>query len=133
MTTTPPRRRKTARRFIWPAATAAALLVGVGIGSASTEPTVKVVEGPAPAPKVERVTEYKTPESCIESVDAGESLVQQIADYLGAESEAWTAASTFSTAALQAASAAKDKEADKLVTSVQDYLTPARNCTADNS
>lgn len=119
------------RAFIPAVAATAALLVGVGIGaSVQPEPEVQVKEVPVEKEVVKTVTEYEVPASCKDSVEAGDKLVQQIADYLSAEAEAWDAASTFSASALDSAASKKQTEADALVSSVQNYLSYSGVCTS---
>lgn len=130
----PPRRRGKGKRGLALVGTGAgALVLGIVLGSAAA--------GGTPEPETRTVTEIKTeteyvdrvPASCIDSTDSGEALVQQIAGYLGAESDAWTAASTFDASTLSAASDVKQIESDKLVSAVENYLADARSCKGASS
>jgi len=124
------------RRIIPVAAAVAALLVGVAIGSGSQpEPEVQVKEvvKEVEVPVTETVTEYQTPAACLESLDAGTSMVDQLVNYLGAEAEAWDAASTMNVSLLEAAAATKQTASDKLVNSVKNYSAAAEDCLAEQS
>lgn len=132
--TEPPRRPRRGKR----AAKVAGLvgigaIVGIALGSSAA--------GGTPEPEVRTVTEVKTeteyvdrtPAACIDSIDKGEALVQQVANYLGAEADAWNAASTLNAYTLDAASGIKQDEADKLVVTVEEYLAEAQSCKGANS
>lgn len=132
--TEPPRRRRKGKRALALVGTGAgALVLGIALGSAAA--------GGAPEPEIRTVTELKTeteyvdrtPASCLDSIDSGEALVQQVADYLGAEAEAWNAASTLNAYTLEAAAGTKQDEADKLVVTVEEYLSDAQTCKVANS